>query len=170
MPTTPKQLAARFVDYAGTKPASVGPSRRHDFGPDAVGAHLEFAGTKKYDPFSVDVLTTVGRVKDIDPLPCAVQKSGRVVQDKCFAWDADSAMTWTLADGDVPGTMWIVGAQDDDKFNRVESVGIRIESTGLTQDWFVNEPWTARFPVDLMGNVYSMTADLSIGPETRLPD
>ena len=167
-PTTPKQLAARFVDYAGIEPTSVRRSQRDDFGSDAVGAHLEFAGTRKYDPFSVDILTTEGRVKDIDPLPCPVQKAGRVAEDKCFAWDRDSAMTWTLADGDQPGTMWIVGAQDDDKFNRVESVGIRIVSTGLTQDWFLNDPWTARFPVDLMGNVYGLTADLSVGPETKV--
>ena len=168
--TTPEQLAARFADYAGLKPVSVRPSRREDFGPDAVGAHLEFAGTRRYDPFTVDLLTTVGRVRAIDPLPCRVQRSSTAGRDNCFAWDADTAMTWTLAEDGRPGTMWIVGAQDDDTFNRVESVGIRIASTGITQDFFVNAPWTARLPVDLLGSTYSLTADLSVGPATRLAD
>jgi hypothetical protein len=131
---------------------------------------MEFPGGKKYDPFTVDLLTTVGRAPQISPLPCKVQRSSTAPEDDCFAWDADSAITWTLARDGRPGVLWIVGAQDDDKFNRVESVAIRIVSTGMTQDFFDDPslPWTARFPIDLMGDIASLTADLSIGPETRL--
>ena len=170
--TTPKQLAADVVDYLGMKPRKVSRSTLDELGPDAVGAHLEFPGAKRYDPFTLDILTTVGRAEQISPLPCKVQRSRTAVRDKCFAWDADSAITWTLAEDGRPGVMWIYGAQDDDTFNRVESVAIRIESAGLTQDFFDSSSrrWTARFPYNLMGDVAPLTGDLSIGPETRLAD
>jgi hypothetical protein len=171
VPTTPRQLAARIVDYGGVEPDSVRRSRLTDFGPEAVGAHLEFPPGKGYDAFTVDILTTVGRVPQIDPLPCPVQKASQAAELSCFAWDDDTAATWTLASGDRPGVLWIIGAQEDDRFNRVESVGLRIESRGITKPFVaaVGTPEN-RLPQDWFGLVYPLTADLSVGPEVQVPD
>ena len=95
VPTTPRQLAAVVARYGGLEPDSVRRSPRTDFGPDAVGARLQFSAGKGYDAFTVDVLTTVGRVPQIDPLPCPVQRAAQAAERSCFAWDADSAATWT---------------------------------------------------------------------------
>lgn len=168
MPTTPRRLAAVVADYGGIEPDAVRRSRLTDFGPDAVGAHLEFAAGKSYDAFTVDILTTVGRVPQIDPLPCPIQKSALAEERSCFAWTEDSAATWTLASGDRPGVLWIIGAQDDDRFNRVESVGLRVESHGIVNPFFaaVGTPEN-RLPEDWFGSVYPLTGDLTVGPETQ---
>ena len=166
VPTTPRQLAAVIARYGELEPDSVRPSRLTDFGPDAAGAHLEFSGGKGYDPFSVDILTTAGRVPQIDPLPCPVQKAALAEELSCFAWDDDSAATWTLAGGDRPGVLWIIGAQDDDTFNRVESVGLRIESNGITRHYFTDpEAGDNGLPPDWFGLVAPLTSDLSVGPQ-----
>jgi hypothetical protein len=171
IPTTPHQLARVVADYLGIEPSSVRRSERTDLGPEAVGAHLEFDGTAKYDPFTVDVLTAVGRAAQIDPLPCPVQRAAQAAEISCFAWDEDTAATWTLADGDRPGVLWIVGAQDDDKFNRVESVAVRIESTGIVEPFFTDpgSDGLDRLPRDLFA-LSPMTSDLSIGPETKVSE
>ena len=170
-PTTPRQLAAAVTDYGEVEPDAVRRSTLEDFGPDAVGAHLEFDAGKGYGPFTVDILTTVGRVRQIDPLPCPVQRSAEAAERGCFAWDADSAATWTLAKGDEPGVLWIIGAQDDDKFNRIESVGLRVESRGIVAPWFTDpDVGDNGLPPDWFGLVAPMTSDLSIGPETRVID
>jgi hypothetical protein len=171
VPTTPRQLANVIVRYGALEPSSVRRSRLDDFGPDAVGARLSFDGGKGYPPFTVDILTTVGRVHQIDPLPCPVQKSALAEELSCFAWDADSAVTWTLASGDRPGVLWIIGAQDDDRFNRVESVGLRIESKGIVNPLVadVGTPENG-LPENWFGYVYPLTGDLSVGPETQLAD
>jgi hypothetical protein len=168
VPTTPRQLAARVADYGGLEPDSVRRSPRTDFGPDAVGARMEFSAGKNYDAFTVDVLTTVGRVPQIDPLPCPVQKVAEAEERACFAWTSDSAATWRLASGDRPGVLWIIGTQDDDTFNRRESVGLRVESRGIVNPFFaaVGTPEN-RLPPDWFGLVHPITDDLSLGPETR---
>jgi hypothetical protein len=130
-------------------------------------AHLEFSGGKDYDPFTVDILTTTGRVPQIDPLPCPVQRAAEAEELSCFAWTEDEAATWTLASGDRPGVLWIIGAQDDDRFNRVESVGLRIESRGIVNPFFAEAGTPEnRLPEDWFGYVYPLTGDLSVGPET----
>jgi hypothetical protein len=169
VPTTPRQLAARTLDYLGLEPTSVRRSRLTDFGPDAVGVHLEFPAGKGYDAFSLDVLTTVGRVPQIDPLPCRVQRSRTAARDSCFAWDADSAATWTLASVGRPGRMWIIGAQDDDRFNRVESVGVLVTSTGIDVPPFASVQVAPRIPDDVYG-LGPFTSDLSVGPERMVTD
>jgi hypothetical protein len=171
VPTTPHRLARSVADYLGIEPTSVRRSKRDDLGPEAVGAHLEFAGTARYDRFAIDVLTTVGRASQIDPLPCPVQRSAQAAESSCFAWDDDTAATWTLADGDQPGVLWIFGAQDDDKFNRVESVAVRIESTGIVQPFFTDPDNGAldRLPRDLFA-LSPMTSDLRLGPETTVAE
>ncbi len=171
VPTTPRQLAAVVERYGELEPDSVRRSRVTDFGPDAVGAHLEFSGGKGYDPFSVDILTTAGRVPQIDPLPCPVQKAALAEELSCFAWDDDSAATWTLASGDRPGVLWIIGAQDDETFNRVESVGIRVESRGIVNPFVaaVGTPEN-RLPEDWFAYVHPLTGHLTVGPETRVAE
>ncbi|HET6560727.1 MAG TPA: hypothetical protein VFG72_02545 [Marmoricola sp.] len=169
VPTTPKQLAARTLDYLELEPTAVRRSRLTDFGPDAVGVHMEFPAGKRYDAFSLDVLTTVGRVPQIDPLPCRVQRSGTAARDSCFAWTGDSAATWTLASEGRPGTLWMIGAQDDDKFNRVESVGVLVTSTGIDVSPFGSGRVSPRLPVSVY-NLGPFTGDLSVGPEQRLAD
>lgn len=168
-PTTPKQLAAVVEDYADLAASSVRRSRRTDFGPGSVGARLLFEGTRKYDPFTIDILTTTGRVSQIDPLPCPVQRAAQAARRSCFAWDRDTAATWTLAEGRRPGVLWIIGAQHDDEFNRVESVGLRIASAGIVAP-FLTAAGDARnrLPRDLFGYLYPLTGDLSVGPETQL--
>jgi hypothetical protein len=167
--TTPRQLAARTLDYLGLEPTSVRRSRLTDFGPDAVGVHLGFPAGKGYDAFTLDVLTTVGRVPQIDPLPCRVQRSRTAARDSCFAWDADTAATWTLASEGRPGRMWIIGAQDDDRFDRVESVGVLVSSTGIDVPPFASVQVAPRIPDDVYG-LGPFTSDLSVGPERRLAD
>ena len=169
VPTTPQQLAARAVDYLGRRPTTIRPSRLTDFGPEAVGVHLEFPAGKGYDAFSLDVLTTVGRVPQIDPLPCRVQRSGTAARDSCFAWDPDSAATWTLASEGRPGRMWIIGAQDDDRFNRVESVGVLVTSTGIDVPPFASVEVAPRIPDDVY-QLGPFTGDLSVGPERMVAD
>ena len=170
-PTSPRRLAERVVDYGGLEPDSVRWSPLTDFGPDAVGARLEFSAGKDYEPFTVDILTTAGRVPQIDPLPCPVQRSAQAADRACFAWDGDSAATWTLASGDRPGVLWIIGAQEDDRFNRVESVGLRIESRGLVEPFFTEGDAPSNgLPRDYFGSVYTVIYDLSIGPETALAE
>jgi hypothetical protein len=169
VPTTPKELADRAVDYLGRRPTSIRRSRLRDFGPDSVGVHMEFASGRKYDAFSVDVITTVGRVPQIDPLPCAIQKVATAVKEACFAWGEDSAATWTLASEGRPGVLWIIGAQDDDKFNRVESVGIRVVSTGIDRPFFVGSGPT-RVPESILADLEGFTGDLGVGPERWLAD
>ena len=171
VPTTPRQLASVVARYGGLEPDSVRRSPRTDFGADAVGARLEFSAGKGYDAFTVDILTTAGRVPQIDPLPCPVQRAAVAEERSCFAWDADSAATWTLASGERPGVLWIIGAQDDDTFNRVESVGLRIESRGITRHYFTDpEAGDNGLPPDWFGSVYPLTGDLTVGPETRVPE
>ena len=167
--STPRQLARVVADYLGIEPSSVSRSTRDDLGRDAVGAHLEFAGTARYDPFTVDVLTAAGRASQIDPLPCPVQKAAQAAERACFAWDDDTAATWTLADGARPGVLWIIGAQEDDTFNRVESVAVRVESTGIVDHFFHDAGSDAldRLPGDLFA-LSPMTSDLRLGPETRV--
>jgi hypothetical protein len=167
--TTPRQLAARAVDYLGRRPTTIRPSRLTDFGPDAVGVHMEFPAGKGYDAFSLDVLTTVGRVPQIDPLPCRVQRSRTAARDSCFAWGADTAATWTLASDGRPGRMWIIGAQDDDRFNRVESVGVLVTSTGIDVPPFASVEVAPRIPDDVYG-LAPFTSDLSVGPERMVAD
>jgi hypothetical protein len=169
VPTKPRRLAARVVDYLELEPTSVRRSRLTDFGPDAVGVHLEFPGGKGYAPFSVDVLTTVGRVPQIDPLPCRVQRSSTAARDSCFAWTADSVATWTLAAAGRPGRMWVIGAQDDDTFNRVESVGALVTSTGIDVAPFDSAEVAPRIP-DTVYALGPFTSDLSVGPERRLAE
>jgi hypothetical protein len=169
VPTTPRQLAARAVDYLRLRPTTIRPSRLTDFGADAVGVHLEFPAGKGYDAFTLDVLTTVGRVPQIDPLPCRAQRSRTAARDACFAWDADSAATWTLASEGRPGRMWIIGAQDDDRFNRVESVGVLVTSTGIDVPAFASVEVTPRIPDDVYG-LGPFTGDLSVGPERMVTD
>lgn len=167
--TTPRQLASRVADYIGIQPTSVRRSRLTDLGADAVGAHMEFDGTPRYDPFTVDILTTTGRASQVDPVPCPVQRSSDAARLSCFAWDDDTAATWTLADGARPGVLWIVGAQDDDAFNRVESVALRIQSAGLLEPLFTEVGYREnRLPRDLLGTIYPMTGDLGIGPQKQL--
>jgi hypothetical protein len=167
--TTPRQLADRAVDYLGRRPTSIRRSHLRDFGPDAVGVHMEFPAGRKYEAFSVDVITTVGRVPQIDPLPCAIQKVATAVEEACFAWGADSAATWTLASEGRPGVLWIIGAQDDDTFNRVESVGIRVVSTGIDRPFFVGSG-PRRVPEYILADLEGFTGDLGVGPERRLTD
>ena len=168
-PTTPRELAARVVDYGDLEPDSVGRSPLNDFGPGAVGARLEFSAGKGYEPFTVDILTTTGRVPQIDPLPCPIQQSAAAAERACFAWDRDSAATWTLASDGRPGVLWIVGAHYDDRFNRVESVGLRIESKGLVEPFFTKGDAPRNgLPRDYFGSVYTVIYDLSIGPETAV--
>jgi hypothetical protein len=114
------------------------------------------------------VLTTVGRVRQIDPLPCPVQRQ-RTTRDGCFAWTEDSATTWTSATSDEPGRQWVIGAQDDDTFNRVESVGTLITSDAIDSNPFDDstDPGEPRLPETLMADLEGMTADLRIGPERR---
>jgi hypothetical protein len=169
VPTTPRQLAARAVDYLGRRPTTIRPSRLTDFGPDAVGVHMEFPAGKGYDAFSLDVLTTAGRVPQIDPLPCRVQRSRTAARDSCFAWGADTAATWTLASEGRPGRMWIIGAQDDDRFNRVESVGVLVTSTGIDVPPFASVQVAPRIPDDVYG-LGPFTSDLSVGPERMVTD
>ena len=38
-----------LLAYIGGKPARITRSKLTDFGPDAVGAHLTFPGTEKYE-------------------------------------------------------------------------------------------------------------------------
>ncbi len=171
-PTTPEQLAERILDYMSYsgryRPSVVEPSDLDVLGPDAVGVHLEFPGRRRFDPFNVDLVTVPGRAPQLDDPPCPVQRSGQAARLKCFAWDEDTFITWQLATPDTPGSFTVIGSQEDDTFNRTESVAIRVVSTGITQDYFVNHPrWTARIPVDVMGDLYVLTGDLSIGPERR---
>jgi hypothetical protein len=167
-PTTPKELAARVVDYIGVRPASVRPSRLDDFGPDAVGVHMVFPARRGEAAYTLDVLTTVGRVGQIDPLPCPVQRV-RTSYDGCFAWDPDTASTWTLAGDGEPGRQWIIGAQDDDVFNRVESVGVLITSAAIDHNPFdeFTDPGGPPLPEMLMADLSGFTGDLSVGPERR---
>jgi hypothetical protein len=168
VPTTPQQLARHVADYLGIEPRSVRRSRLDALGPDAVGAHLEFEGTASYDPFSVDILTATGRARQIDPLPCRVQRSAQAAALSCFAWDADSAATWTLASADRPGVLWIIGAQQDESFNRVESVAIKVVSAGIVEPFFTEPGWAAnRVPEELL-SLGPLTSDLQVGPQTRL--
>jgi hypothetical protein len=169
VPTKPRQIASRVVDYLELEPTTVRPSRLTVFGPDAVGVHMAFPAGKRYDAFTLDVLTTVGRVRQIDPLPCKVQRSRTAARDACFAWDDDTAATWTLASGDEPGRMWIIGAQDDDKFNRVESVGVLVTSTGIDVPPFASVEVAPRIP-DLVYGLGPFTSDLSVGPEQQVAD
>ncbi len=168
VPTTPEELAQRWQDYLVLQPSSIRPSRLTDLGPDAVGVHLEYPGTRRYDAFTVDILTAVGRAQQIDPLPCPVQRSRTAARDSCFSLDADTAITWTLATDDRPGTLWIIGAQDDDKFNRVESVAIRIVTPALVDPLYTDSEADPRLPPHLL-EAAPITSDLSLGPETTLP-
>ncbi len=167
--TTPRQLASRVVDYIDIEPAEVRPSRLDDLGPDAVGAHLVFPATKRHDAFTLDVLTTVGRVEQIDPLPCPVQEAAAAPRESCFAWDENTAATWTLANGEEPGRVWIIGAQDDDKFNRIETVAVLVTSHALDQKPFSDSFHRVRLPGSLIGDLSNYTADLSVGPEQQVP-
>ena len=169
VPTKPRQLADRAVDYLGLRPTTVRRSRLTDFGPDAVGVHMEFPAGKRHAAFTVDVLTTVGRVPQIDPLPCAIQKVATATREACFAWGEDSAATWTLASEERPGVLWIIGAQDDDSFNRVESVGIRVVSAGIDRPFFVGSGPT-RVPPSILADLEGFTGDLGVGPERRLAE
>ena len=166
--TTLRQLTARVVDYTGMRPTGMRPSRLDDFGPDAVGVHLEFPARRGNAAYTLDVLTTVGRVRQIDPLPCAVQRQ-RTSREGCFAWDADTATTWTIATPTTTGRQWIIGAQYDDRFNRVESVGVLISSDAIDHNPFDPhaDPGGLPLPEMLMGDLAGMTSDLSVGPEQR---
>lgn len=167
-PITPQELGASVEEYLEIEAETVGPSPLDDFGPDAVGARLTFAGTRRYDAFTLDILTTVGRVPQIDPLPCPVQDSGSAARSGCFAWEANTSATWTLAEGNRPGVLWIIGAQDDDKTNRVESVGVRIVSSGIDQPFFSFPGTAMRIPETLLA-LGPMTGDLRLGPEVQIP-
>lgn len=166
-PTTPEELASAVVDYLGIEPVSVARSKLDDFGPDAVGAHLEFAAAKRYDAFALDILTTVGRVRQIDPLPCPVQRAGAAARARCFAWDADTVALWTLADGTRPGVLWMIGAQDDDKTNRVETVGVKVVSRAIDRPFFTDPGTRMRIPENLLA-LGPMTGDLTLGPDVRV--
>lgn len=171
VPATPRQIAERTLEYVGLEPTAIRPSTLDDFGPDAVGVHLEFPAGRRYDAFTLDVLTTVGRVPQIDPLPCRVQDTRGAAERACFAWDDDTAATWTLATGDRPGRLWVIGAQDDDTFNRVESVGILVTSSGIDRPPFADGSPGPRLPDTLIGDLGPFTSDLSVGPERRIqPD
>ncbi|WP_148044986.1 hypothetical protein [Nocardioides marmorisolisilvae] len=161
--STPAELAEQFEDLAQLKATSVKPSTRTEFGPDAVGAHLSYPGTDAYEPFTVDVLTTVGTVPQLDPPPCAVQ-SQATARHGCFGLDEHTYVTWTLAEGDRPGVLWIISSQENEDFNRVESSGIRFQSTGLTQNFYTDATWTARFPLQVWSNVLYLT----FRPEIRI--
>jgi hypothetical protein len=167
-PTTPHQLAARVVDYLEIEPVSVRRSTLTDLGPDAVGAHLRFAGTNRYAPFTIDILTAVGRARQISPLPCPVQRSADAAATRCFSWDDDTVATWTLAREGRPGVLWIIGAHDDEEFNRVESVALKVVSTGIVAPFFTDPAADAnRIPRDLLASLGPFPSDLSIGPQTR---
>lgn len=166
--TTPEQVADRTLDYVGLEPTVVRPSRLDELGPDAVGVHLEFPAGTGYDAFTLDVLTAVGRAERIDPLPCRVQRAATAPRDACFAWDPDSAATWQLARGGKPGRMWIVGAQDDDTFNRVESVAVLVTSSALDRAPIGPTEVPLRLPETLIGDLAPFTSDLSVGPERRV--
>lgn len=168
VPTTPEQLADRALDYVRLRPDLVRPSQRGELGPDAVGVHLGFPGTKKHDPFTLDVLTAVGRARQIDPLPCPVQRAGSAPRDACFAWDDNTAATWDLARDGEPGRMWIFGAQDDETFNRVETVAVLITSDALDRAPISSRYVAMRLPEMLIGDLAPFTSDLSVGPERRL--
>ena len=169
VPTTPRQLAARVAEYLREEPGSVRGSPLDDFGPEAVGARLEYPATRGHAAFTVDVLTTAGRVPQLDPLPCPVQDGGPPGDD-CFAWSRDSVATWTLATADRPGELWIVGAQDDDNFNRVESVGIRVVSDAIDQPFFGDPSVPDGLPPMLLADLAPLTADLLVGPEQQRTD
>ncbi len=130
---------------------------------------MVFPAGRTYDAFALDVLTTVGRVPQIKPLPCRVQRSGTAARDSCFAWTSDSAATWTLASEGRPGRMWIIGAQDDDTFNRVESVGVLVTSTGIDVPPFASVEVAPRIP-DTVYALEPFTSDLTVGPERRLAE
>jgi hypothetical protein len=70
-----------------------------------------------------------------------VQRSALAAESSRFTWDADTAATWTLASGGRPGVLWVIGAQDDDTFNRL--------------------------PPEILA-LSPMTSDLRIGPETAV--
>ncbi len=168
MATTSRQLADRVVDYVGLEPDSVRRSPLADLGPEAVGVRMGFPAGKGYPAFTLDVLTAVGRAPRIDPLPCPVQRSATAARDACFAWDDDTAATWTLATEDEPGRMWIIGAQDDDMFNRVETVAVLVTSPGLDAAPFTPGGPDPRLPVSLLGDLAPFTGDPGVGPERRL--
>ena len=169
--TTPEELAARVTDYLDLEPEDVRRSKLDDFGPEAVGAHLEYAPSRRYAAFDIDVLTTVGRVPQLDPLPCPVQEDGSPPGADCFAWSRDSVATWTLATADRPGTLWIVGAHQDEAFDRWESVGIRVTSDAIDRPFFAEPPVPQGLPPMLLGDLEPLTGDLSVGPEQqRTPD
>jgi hypothetical protein len=65
--------------------------------------------------------------------------------------------------------MWIIGAQDDDKFNRVESVGVLVTSTGIDVPPFASVEVAPRIP-DLVYGLGPFTSDLSVGPEQQVAD
>ena len=163
--TTPRQLAARVARYLGREPATVRRSTLDDFGPEAVGAHLEYPASRRRAAFTIDVLTTAGRVPQLDPLPCRVRDSAGAVANACFAWSRDSVATWTLTSGDRPGTLWIIGVQQDDAFNRVESVGIRVTSAAIDRPFFLEPPVPEGLPPMLLGDLEPLTGDLLMGPE-----
>ncbi len=163
--TTPRQLADRVAVYLGREPATVRRSTLDDFGPEAVGAHLEYPASRRRAAFTIDVLTTVGRVPQLDPLPCRVQDSAGAAANACFAWSRDSVATWTLTSGDRPGALWIIGVQQDDAFNRVESVGIRVTSAAIDRPFFIEPPVPEGLPPMLLGDLEPLTGDLLVGPE-----
>jgi predicted small secreted protein len=166
VPTTSEQLADRLLEYIGGTPSRVTPSTLSDFGPHAVGAHLVFPARGRFAAYDVDVLTVAGRAPMLDPPPC--KASEELVEDPtitCYGYSDDSGYTWTLAKGGKPGVIWYYAAQDDDTFNRVESVGVRISSKAIDASPLMSE---THYP--LPDGIYAagdFTGDLRVGPETR---
>lgn len=167
--TPPEMLAARVVRYAEMQPTLARPSSLDAFGPDAVGAHLEFPARGKWAAATVDILTVAGRPPMMDPMPCGDTNNGDPLPpgETCFGLAEEHVVTWEKAHDGKPGKIWILGYQQDEEYLREESVGVLITTPDLTFDLYQEE--YVDIPFWWLAGVGNIVGDLSIGPETSDP-
>ncbi len=166
--TEPEALAAEVIRYAEFTPSAAGPSALDDLGPEAVGAHLEVPATRRWAPASVDILTVAGRAPLVDPMPCT-DLNRRVRLDDgsmCFAWTEDQVARWTLATADRPGVLWLLGYHDNETYNRVETVAIKITTPDLDFDLF--DPRASEMPEWWLA-LGPLTGAMNVGPNSEHP-
>ncbi|MFT4008806.1 MAG: hypothetical protein QM655_02065 [Nocardioidaceae bacterium] len=168
--TEPEELAAEVIRYADFTPSAAGPSTLDVLGPDAVGAHLKVPAKGRWSPATVDILTVAGKAPIVDPMPCT--KLNRQVRlddgSMCFAWSKDNVIRWAKATAHRPGVIWILGYHDNETYNRVDTVAIKISTPDLTFDLFGPSDSTREVP-NWWWNVGELATAMNISPNSEDP-
>jgi hypothetical protein len=143
------------------------PSTLTAFGPDAIGAHLEFAATKRVPAFAVDVVTVAGRPPMLDPMPCPPTEEVTAQTADCYGFSDDDVATVEAAHGGKPGRLWLLGYHVNETYNRVESVGVAITSAAIVQSPYGTN---SNADVPALADLDGLEAENDLGPETADSD